>query len=289
MRNKLQCGTRVLDLDSPCAHVMGVLNITPDSFSDAGRFYQNREPAFEMAFRQACEMVEQGAVILDVGGESTRPGAAPVSLQQELDRVLPMVERIGRELDVIVSVDTSRPEVMLEAAGLGAGMINDVRALGMEGALRAAAATGLSVCLMHMQGSPATMQVEPSYDNVVAEVCDFLSQQTERCVQAGIGREKIVLDPGFGFGKSLHHNLYLLQQLQKLVALGYPVLAGLSRKSMLGGITGKSVDQRLASSVAAALLAAQAGAVIIRVHDVAETVDALKVLQAVRDVEEESV
>ncbi|WP_409523767.1 dihydropteroate synthase [Nitrincola sp. MINF-07-Sa-05] len=289
MRNTIQCGTRVLDRNPDLSYVMGVLNITPDSFSDAGRFYQDHAPAFEIAFRQACEMVEQGAAILDVGGESTRPGAASVSLQEEQDRVLPMVERIGRELDVIVSVDTSRPEIMREAASLGAGMINDVRSLGMEGALQAAAETGLSVCLMHMQGSPATMQLAPAYANVVSEVCDFLIQQTEHCIQAGIDRDKILLDPGFGFGKSLQHNLYLLQQLQEVVALGYPVLAGLSRKSMLGGITGQPVEQRLAASVAAALLAAQAGAMIIRVHDVVETVDALKVLRAVRDVKEDSV
>jgi len=271
------------------AYVMGVLNITPDSFSDAGRYFQNHEPVFDRAFRQACVMVEQGAAILDVGGESTRPGAVPVSLQQELDRVLPVVERIGRELDVIVSVDTSRPEVMLEASRLGAGMINDVRALGMEGAVQAAAVSGLSVCLMHMQGSPATMQLAPTYENVVAEVSDFLVQQATRCVEAGIRKSQIILDPGFGFGKSLKHNLFLLQQLQEVVALGFPVLAGLSRKSMLGGITGKPVEQRLAASVAAALLAAQAGAAIVRVHDVAETVDALKVMDAVRVVREESV
>lgn len=277
----LICGQHTLDLSRP--HVMAILNITPDSFSDGGQYFSSGNVRIDEILRVAEDHLAQGASMLDVGGESTRPGAKAVSEQEELDRVIPVVEALVNNLGALVSVDTSRPQVMLESAVKGAGLINDVRALQLESALVAAAKTGLPVCLMHMQGQPQTMQNKPQYRDVFNDVSEFLLQRVEVANQAGISKEKILVDPGFGFGKSLDHNLGLLRQLPDLVALGYPVLVGLSRKSILSSITNRAVDQRLAGSLALALLAAQSGAKIIRVHDVAATVDVLKVLAAVNN------
>lgn len=274
MSDLLKLGRTVLDLSRPV--VMGVLNVTPDSFSDGGRF-TGRAAALE----QARAMVHAGAAILDVGGESTRPGAEPVSVQQELDRVLPVIEAIRSELDVAVSVDTSKPEVMREAVAAGASMINDVCALRRPGALEAAAALDAGVCLMHMQGEPRTMQADPRYDDVVAQVTEFLVSRAADCEAAGIGRERIAIDPGFGFGKTVAHNLALLSGLGTLRGTGYPVLAGLSRKSLLAALTGRPVEERMVGSVVLAALAAERGANIIRAHDVAETRDALAIVAAV--------
>lgn len=278
----LRCGSHSLDLSRP--QVMGILNATPDSFSDGGSYYQAGGLSLDLVIRRAEQMLAQGASMIDVGGESTRPGAAPVSAQEELDRVAPVVEALVTRLGALVSVDTSTPEVMRETARLGAGLINDVRALVREGALEAAAQTGLPVCLMHMQGQPDSMQQQPSYSDVVAEVTQFLQARIVACQAAGIAAPRLLLDPGFGFGKSLAHNLALLRQLPELAALGYPLLVGLSRKSMLGQLLGRPVEQRLAGSLALALCSAQAGAQIIRVHDVAETVDTLRVWQALQEV-----
>lgn len=265
-------------LDMDRCHVMGVLNVTPDSFSDGGRF--NKPDA---ALVQARRMVSEGAAFIDVGGESTRPGAAPVSVQEELDRVCPVVEALARELDVAISVDTSTPEVIRATAALGAGLINDVRALQREGALAAALETGLPVCLMHMQGQPATMQERPEYQSVLREVTGFLMDRVRAVEEAGIAADRVLLDPGFGFGKSLAHNLELLRALDQMRALGYPLLVGLSRKSMLGQITGREVSERLPASLAVATIAAMKGASIIRAHDVRETVDAVKVVAAMEE------
>jgi dihydropteroate synthase len=271
---KLDCNGKPLDLAAPV--VMGILNVTPDSFSDGGRF-----SARDAAIRQALSMQAEGAAIVDVGGESTRPGSAGVSLQEELERVIPVIEALAGELEVPISVDTSKPEVMREAVAAGATMINDIQALRIPGALEAAAATGVPVCLMHMQGEPRTMQRAPHYRNVVQEVKAFLRERMAACTAAGIGEERLLLDPGFGFGKELEHNLELLRQLKQLEELGRPLLVGISRKSMLGMITGRQIPERLAGSLAAAVLAAERGARILRVHDVAATVDALKVTTAV--------
>jgi dihydropteroate synthase len=261
---------------------MGILNLTPDSFSDGGRF---TAPARSIA--RAREMVEEGAAIIDVGGESTRPGAPDVSVEEELARVVPVIEAIATRLDVPVSVDTSKPEVMRAAVAAGAGLINDVRALQEPGALEAAAELGVPVCLMHMQGRPRTMQDAPRYGDVVAEVRDFLLERATGCEAVGIPRERILLDPGFGFGKTLEHNLRLLASVDRLVATGYPVLVGMSRKSMIGQILeGAPVEERLHGSVAAALIAAMKGARILRVHDVKPTVDALRVFAAMQQVGE---
>lgn len=274
----LQCGKRELDLSTPV--VMGILNITPDSFSDGGQFYTKSYLDLGTVMDKADRMLKDGAKILDVGGESTRPGAKPVTVAEEMDRVLPVIERLVA-LDAVISLDSSSPEVISEAVKLGIGIINDVRALRKEGALAVAAESGLPVCLMHMQGdTPQTMQLDPSYQSVVDEVKDFLILQVERCLTAGVAKKNILIDPGFGFGKNLRHNLTLLNRLDQLVALGYPLLSGTSRKSMLGLISGKPADQRLVSSVASALLAAQKGAAILRVHDVAETVEALNIWKA---------
>ena len=267
---------RVLDM-SRC-HVMGILNVTPDSFSDGGRF--NRPDA---ALARARQMAADGAAFIDIGGESTRPGAAPVSVQEELDRVCPVVEAVARELDVVVSVDTSAPEVMAETARLGAGLINDVRALQRTGAPRAAAAANIPVCIMHIQGEPDTMQVNPEYRNVRREVSRFLVERMQIAEQAGVRPENIILDPGFGFGKTLAHNLQLLASLEQLQILGHPLLVGISRKSMLGAITGRDVSERLPASLAAATISAMKGASIIRVHDVRETVDAVRVVTAMTE------
>ncbi|MEP1214129.1 MAG: dihydropteroate synthase [Marinobacter sp.] len=267
---------RMLDM-SGC-HVMGILNVTPDSFSDGGRFNQ-----VDAALARAREMAADGAVFIDVGGESTRPGATPVSLDEELERVCPVVEAITRELDVIVSVDTSSPRVMAEIAKLGAGMINDVRALQREGAPDVAARAGIPVCVMHIQGEPDTMQDDPRYRNVRRDVSSFLTERMRVIEKAGVRPDNIILDPGFGFGKSPVHNLQLLASLEQLQLLGHPVLVGLSRKSVLGHITGREVNERLPASLAAATISAMKGASIIRVHDVRETVDAVKVVMAMEE------
>ncbi|MEO8308877.1 MAG: dihydropteroate synthase [Pseudomonadota bacterium] len=254
---------------------MGVLNITPDSFSDGGRYANTQD-----ALARALEMVAQGAAILDVGGESTRPGAQPVELQQELDRVIPLIEKLHAQVDVVISIDTMKPEVMRAAVAAGAEMVNDVLALQSPGAMQAVADSGAAVCLMHMQGTPRTMQVDPHYDDVVAEVESFLLQRAQACVDAGIARERVVLDPGFGFGKTLQHNLSLLAGLPRIASHGYPVLAGLSRKAMLARLLGRPVEQRLAGSLALATIAVERGARILRSHDVAATCDAVAVAWA---------
>ncbi|KMT55374.1 dihydropteroate synthase [Pseudomonas fildesensis] len=275
---RLPCGNRVLDLSH--THVMGILNVTPDSFSDGGRFRQ-----LDAALRHAEAMVAAGATLIDVGGESTRPGARVVSPLEELERVAPIVERIARELDVIISVDTSTPTVMRETARLGAGLINDVRSLQRDGALDAAAATGLPVCLMHMLGEPGNMQDSPDYDDLVGEVSGFLAERIAHCVIAGIGPEKIVLDPGFGFAKTLQHNLSLFKHMDALHALGRPLLVGVSRKSMIGQALNRPVGERLYGGLALAALAVTKGARILRVHDVAETVDVVRMIAAVESAE----
>ncbi len=262
---------------------MGVLNITPDSFSDGGVFF-----APELALHRAEQMVTEGADIIDVGGESTRPGAAAVSAAEEQRRVLPIIEALAQHLPVPISVDTSKPEVMRAAAHAGATLINDVRALREPGALAAAAQLDLPICLMHMQGEPRTMQLAPSYDDVVADVGRFLRDRIAACLEAGLTLDRLLIDPGFGFGKRLAHNLALLARLPELARLGPPLLVGLSRKSMLGTITGRPVAERLPASLAAAVIAARSGARILRVHDVAATADALKVVAAVAAAEADS-
>jgi dihydropteroate synthase len=260
---------------------MGVLNITPDSFSDGGRWYRDGKPALERVLQRAAQMAADGAAIVDVGGESTRPGAAPVGEQEELDRVLPVVETVASRIDVAISVDTSSPRLMREAAAAGAHLVNDVRALARPGALAAAAASGLAVCLMHMQGEPPTMQRAPAYADVVSEVCAFLLARVAACVAAGIARERLVIDPGFGFGKTQAHNLALFRALPRLVALGPPVLVGVSRKSMIARVLGSSTRPRLAGGLALATLAAGAGAKLLRTHDVRATHDVLAMTAAV--------
>jgi len=272
---KLTCGHTVLDLAEPC--VMGVLNVTPDSFSDGGRY---ADPAAAVA--RGVAMAEEGAAIIDVGGESTRPGAAAVSVQEELARVIPVIGQLAARVAVPISVDTSKPAVMSAAIAAGASLVNDVRALREPGALDAVAGTGAAVCLMHMQGEPRTMQASPAYDDVVAEVRRFLAGRVEACVAAGIARDRICVDPGIGFGKRPEHNLALLAGLGRLADPAIPVLVGVSRKSLVGIITGRPAAERLAGSVAFAALAALRGAAIIRAHDVAATVDAVKVASALR-------
>lgn len=274
----LDCAGKPLDLSQP--RVMGVLNITPDSFSDGGRFL-----AREQAVEQAIAMVKEGASIIDIGGESTRPGADDVSVDEELHRVVPVVEALAPEIPVPISVDTSKPEVMQAAVAAGAGLINDVYSLRRTGALEMAVELDVPVCLMHMQGEPRTMQHEPRYNDVVDEVTEFLRDQVIRCTSAGIARERILLDPGFGFGKSLQHNLLLLKHLDKLVAEGLPVLVGMSRKSMIGGVLDAPVEQRLYGSVAVATLAVWQGAVVVRAHDVQATADAVRMAAAVKQAE----
>ncbi len=270
----LRLGPRALSLERVV--LMGVLNVTPDSFSDGGRFARP-----QAALAHAAEMVEQGAEIIDVGGESTRPGSQPVWDTEEIDRVLPVVEALTRELDVAVSIDTTKPEVMRAAVGAGAVLINDVMALRAPGALETAAALDAGVCLMHMQGEPRTMQAAPHYDDVVTEVADFLGARADAATAAGIAPERLLIDPGFGFGKSLEHNLALLRGLDRFVALGVPVLAGLSRKSMIEKVLGLPVDRRVYASVALALIAVQNGARVVRVHDVEATRDAIRMWEAV--------
>ncbi len=272
------CGNFQLDLSRPL--VMGIVNITPDSFSDGGRHLQRGA-----ALAHARQLIAEGADMLDIGGESTRPGAQPVSVQEELDRVLPVIEGLlGAAMPISpipISIDTRKPEVMQAAIAAGVQMVNDINALQDAAAMNAVAAGNAAVCLMHKQGDPQTMQAQPHYQNVVTEVSAFLRERIAAAESAGIQRKRIVIDPGFGFGKTLEHNLTLLRELKKLTELGVPVLAGLSRKSMLGALTGQDVAQRLPASIAAALIAVQHGAKIVRVHDVRATVDALKVWNAV--------
>ena len=257
---------------------MGVLNVTPDSFSDGGAFL-----APEAALAQAERLRTEGADIVDIGGESTRPGAAPVGLQEELDRVIPVIEALATRIDAVISVDTSKPEMMREAVRAGAGFINDVYALRQPEALATVAALPVPVCLMHMQGEPRTMQLNPTYSDVVREVDEFLARRVQACLQAGIGRERILIDPGFGFGKLLAHNLSLLRGLRQLQRHALPIVAGLSRKGMIGQITGALPGERVYGSVAAALLAVQRGVRIVRVHDVRATRDVLAMLAAVNE------
>ena len=271
---QLRLGSRLLDLSTP--QVMGVLNVTPDSFSDGGRFVELDE-----AIREAERMAGEGAAIIDVGGESSRPGAAPVPVQAELDRVLPAIESIRSRIDVAISIDTSKPEVMRAAAEAGAAMINDIYALRAEGALAEAARLDVAVCLMHMQGEPRTMQENPSYGNVTEEVAGFLAERVEACLAGGIARERITVDPGFGFGKTPTHNLALLAELDHLLRLELPLTVGLSRKSTLGLLTGRSVDERMPAGIAAAVLAVERGARIVRTHDVGPTIDAIAMTRAV--------
>ena len=268
----LRAGTFLLTLDRPL--VMGIVNVTPDSFSDGGRFL-----ARDAAIAHGRRLIEQGADILDIGGESTRPGAAPASVQEELDRVMPVLETLCGD-GIPISIDTQKSKVMAAAIKAGAAMINDVNALQADGALEVCGAANVAVCLMHKQGTPATMQRAPTYVDVVTEVADFLATRAQASLNAGISRDRIAIDPGFGFGKTVEHNFRMLRELRSLVALGFPVVAGFSRKASLGLITGRPSDERLAASIAAAILCAQNGATIIRVHDVRETVDALKVLAA---------
>lgn len=258
------------------AVVMGILNVTPDSFSDGGRFDR-----VDTAIEHALSMYKAGADIIDIGGESTRPGASSVDAQQELDRVIPVIERLNANADVMISIDTSKPEVMREAVAVGACLVNDVNALRADGAIEACAELDVPVCLMHMQGEPRTMQQAPEYGDVVNDVRDFLLNRVEVCVQAGVQKRHIMLDPGFGFGKTLKHNLSLLSRLDEFCGLDFPVLIGISRKSMIGTILNRDVDDRLAGSIAAAVVAYGKGARFFRVHDVEQTVDALKVCEAV--------
>ena len=268
------CGNYQLDLSRPV--VMGIVNVTPDSFSDGGKY-----SAAESAIAHGLSLVAQGAAILDIGGESTRPGATPVSLEEELRRVIPVIEGLAKQSGTPISIDTYKPEVMRAAIAAGASIVNDVFALQQPGALEAVAASNVGVCLMHSQGTPQTMQTDPQYQDVVREVVEFLSARMAIAEAHGIPRSRIMLDPGFGFGKRSVHNIALLRELTYLCALGQPVLAGLSRKSILGQITGNDVDARLHSSIAAAVIAALKGARILRVHDVKATVDALKIVTSV--------
>ena len=271
---KLHCGQFTLDLTSP--RVMGILNVTPDSFSDGGHYSQT-----DIAVKQAYKFIEEGADIIDIGGESTRPNAEPVSLQEELDRVIPVIESLASKIDIPISIDTYKPAVMRAAMAAGASIVNDVKALQEAGAIEAVANADVAVCLMHMQGEPRNMQDDPLYDDVVEDVVTFLLDRVAICEQAGIKKNRLLIDPGFGFGKTRMHNITLIQQLNTLVNTGYPVLVGLSRKSVLGQITGNDIDARLYVSVSAAVVSAINGAKILRVHDVKATVEALKVVTAI--------
>ena len=268
----MQFGKHFIGLSQP--HVMGILNVTPDSFSDGGK-HANVKQALEHALR----MIDEGATFIDVGGESTRPGAPDVSLQEELDRTIPVIEAVSKNTDCVISIDTSKADVMREAVRAGAGLINDVRALQEPGALQSAAEAKVPVCLMHMQGQPRTMQDNPAYEDVVKDVGQFLLQRAQICEEAGISKDAILFDPGYGFGKSLEHNYALVKHLPTLMALGYPVLVGMSRKSMIGNLLNRKVDERLAGSISLATIVAQMGAQIIRVHDVQETADAVNIVK----------
>lgn len=272
----LNCNGRALDLSAP--QVMGILNVTPDSFSDGGRFF-----SFPAAIDHAANMVREGAAIIDIGGESTRPGAEELSTQQELDRVLPVIEALVERFPIPLSIDTSKPDVMRQAVDAGAGMVNDVRALAAPGAVELLSTLGVPVCLMHMQGRPRTMQHKPHYEDVVAEVCEFLRGRLEVCENGGIDRAAILVDPGFGFGKTLVHNRRLLNNLGALVGLGNPVLVGMSRKSMIGEILGQPASERLYGSLAAAVIAVREGAKLVRTHDVRPTVEAIRVAAMIAD------
>jgi len=272
---QFQCGRFQLMLIRP--HVMGIVNVTPDSFSDGGKFASTQS-----AVDHALQLVEEGADVLDIGGESTRPGATPVSLDEELSRVIPVITALRHLVNVPLSIDTYKPAVMREAINAGADLVNDVKALQEDGALEVVADSQVGVCLMHMQGNPQTMQMQPSYDNVVSEVKSFLFERLNICLQKGISRERILLDPGFGFGKLTSHNIALIQQLDTLKSLGQPLLVGLSRKAVLGKLVGGDESQRLYAGIAASVISAMKGASIVRVHDVKATIDALKVVQAVQ-------
>ncbi|WP_133622610.1 dihydropteroate synthase [Erwinia sp. LJJL01] len=277
---KLYARDSVLDLSHP--HVMGILNVTPDSFSDGGKHNE-----LIQALTHANEMINAGATIIDVGGESTRPGAADVSVEQELERVIPVVEAIAQRFEVWISVDTSKPEVIRESARVGAHIINDIRSLQEPGALAAAVETGLPVCLMHMQGEPKTMQQSPQYHNVLRDVDQFFVEHIARCEAAGIKKSQLLLDPGFGFGKNLSHNYQLLAHLADYHRFGLPLLVGMSRKSMIGQLLNVGPSQRLTGSLACAVIAAMQGAHILRVHDVKETVEAMRVVEATQSAREE--
>lgn len=268
------CGKYQLKLSRP--HVMGIVNVTPDSFSDGGKYTST-----QAAVSHALTLIAEGADILDIGGESTRPGAAPVSLDEELSRVIPVIEGLKGVSTVPLSIDTYKPEVMRQAIAAGADMVNDVRALQEPGALDVVVNTNLGICLMHMQGNPQTMQMAPHYEDVVVEVEQFLADRLQACISHGIAKTRIILDPGFGFGKTREHNIRLIQQLEKLHSIGQPLLVGLSRKSVLGAIAGGDENQRLYASIAASVISAMKGAQIVRVHDVKATVDALKVVTAI--------
>ena len=274
----LQCAQRVLSLDTP--QIMGVLNVTPDSFSDGGQLLSNEGLFHDRLLERAAQMVADGAAILDIGGESTRPGAAPVSLQEELDRVMGAVQLIASRLDVILSIDTSTPEVMREAAQAGAGLLNDVRAFSREGAMAAAVASQLPVSLMHMPDEPDRMQKQTEYVDVVTDVKAFLAHRIAACREAGIAKDQMMIDPGFGFGKTVAQNFQMLRRLQEFASFDLPILVGVSRKSMIGAITGRPASERVVPSAVLAVMAAARGASVIRVHDVAETADALGVWQA---------
>ncbi|AMJ98340.1 dihydropteroate synthase [Alteromonas macleodii] len=273
----MQFGKYFIDLSQP--QVMGILNVTPDSFSDGGQ-HTNVSQALDHALR----MIEEGATFIDIGGESTRPGAPDVSLQEELDRTIPVIEAVAKNTSCVISIDTSKADVMREAVKAGAGLINDVRALQEPGALQVAAEAQVPVCLMHMQGQPRTMQQSPEYDDVVNDVGQFLLARTKVCEEAGIAKDKILFDPGYGFGKSLEHNYTLVKHLPSLMKLGYPVLVGMSRKSMIGNLLNRKVDERLAGSISLATIVAQMGAQIIRVHDVKETADAVNIVKMLNSV-----
>ena len=273
----MQFGKYFIDLSQP--QVMGILNVTPDSFSDGGK-HTNVSQALDHALR----MIEEGATFIDIGGESTRPGAPDVSLQEELDRTIPVIEAVAKNTACVISIDTSKAVVMREAVKAGAGLINDVRALQEPGALQVAAEAQVPVCLMHMQGQPRTMQQSPEYDDVVNDVGQFLLARTKVCEEAGIAKDKILFDPGYGFGKSLEHNYTLVKHLPSLMKLGYPVLVGMSRKSMIGNLLNRKVDERLAGSISLATIVAQMGAQIIRVHDVKETADAVNIVKMLNSV-----
>lgn len=275
----LNCAGKSLDLSAPC--VMGIVNVTPDSFSDGGKFF-----AADQALKQARKLIADGAAIIDIGGESTRPGSTPVDAEEEIRRVVPAIEAISAELAVPISIDTLKADVMRAAVNAGAGLINDVNALRGEGALRAAVELNVPVCLMHMQGTPQTMQKEPHYDNVVQEVKDFLLERIAACEAAGISRSNLILDPGFGFGKKARHNLRLMKHLSDFTEMDLPVLVGVSRKSIIGAMLNISVDERLAGSLALASIAVWQGAKIIRSHDVRETVQAITLCQHVQQVED---
>lgn len=276
VQTQFECGKYRLNLNRP--HVMGIVNVTPDSFSDGGKFASS-----ELAIHHALQLISEGADILDIGGESTRPGAIPVSLDEELSRVIPVIEALSKIATVPISIDTYKPEVMRQAIAAGVDIVNDVRALQEPGALEVVAASKAGVCLMHMQGNPQTMQIDPQYENVVEEVKQFLLERLHAAEHAGISQERILLDPGFGFGKRTVHNIALIQNLEKLAAIGQPLLVGLSRKSVLGAIVGGDEQQRLHAGLAASVISAMKGAKILRVHDVKATVDALKVVSAVQN------